>query len=79
MKYIIYTITALVLITTVSYGAIKINTEIVLAKGKSVNIYSDVLDKARVRVIRFEDGNTTCYVAYSEINGYTSYLSMNCK
>ena len=79
MKYIIYTLTALVLITSVSYGAVKVATEIVLPKGKSVNIYSDVLDRAKVRVIRFEDGNTTCYVAYSEQNGSAVFTSLDCK
>lgn len=79
MKYIIYTLLAFIILVPAVYGAGKIITEIVLPEGKTVNIYSKALDKAKVRIIRFEDGGTTCYVAYAEQLGNAGFTSIDCK
>lgn len=79
-KYIILAIVLVVFMfgfTDVKAQVAKLwDSTVRLPKGYSQEIYSDVIDKSGVKIMKFNDNGTVCYVAYGN---KSNSPSIHCK
>lgn len=59
----------------VSAGVVQ---DIILEKGKVINIYNTVLTSNDISIVRVNDGVSTCYISYVQYQGRTTNTSISC-
>lgn len=74
MKKIIIILIGLLFAGT-AFAKVAFSPDIVLPQDKVVQLYSKIFDQNEVKVIRFQDGNNTCYLTGHKNFGGASAIS----
>ena len=78
MKKILITILIALSVTSIAYAANKWSLYYEIPEGNYQEIRMNMMGLTNIRVIKFQDGNTLCYLAYPSLNGNAGTPSLQC-